>query len=204
MRNGVKLFHKKITAIVLAIVFPLTMVACAGKQVPLNTAADTIRRNTQDPYKHKYTVTFKSGERYSFDDKEISVKGDLIGLRFEDKDRYDYYRLDQLQQIRIKRKTHWLTGAGIGAGVGALGAGLGFALGAKCTGTSGNCEETALHAFGIAGFALLGAGVGFGIGAGIGAAVPKKKKVEMSVSPQVYHQDGYKVSGAGIGVSGSF
>ena len=136
--------------------------------------------------------------------KDIDVKGNHIGLRYDGDAEFKHYSLDQVQEIRIGTKRHWLAGAGIGAGVGGLAMGLGFGLGAKCSSTS-DSDCKGLHALGTVFVSIAGAVAGFGIGAGIGSAIPRKKdKSNIVVTPQVYTHGGMSVHGGGLGVSGSF
>ncbi|MFH1447168.1 MAG: hypothetical protein ABIG43_07170 [Chloroflexota bacterium] len=180
--------------------------ACAGVKAAPDTAVNAVRTNLQDKYKHKYTVTFANGDKYSFSDQEIDVQANSIGIRFDNEERYRYYSPDKFQQIKIRRKTHWLTGAGIGAGVGGVAGGVGMYFGGKCTGGSESDSDCdGLRTMGTVLMSIVGVAVGFGIGAGIGAAIPKSKnKVNVTASPTVYHDDKNHISGGGIGISGSF
>jgi hypothetical protein len=194
-------------ALTLAVAVTAMTSACAGTQIPLNSAADTIRVNKRDQYKRGYTVKFKEGETYSMSSEDITAKGDLIGIRYGDEGDYRYYSVDQIREITAKRKTYWAAGGGIGAGVGLAASLAGTMLGGKnCqdAGDPGDCE--AIHGIVSIGAAIFSVGAGFGIGAAIGSAIPRKKKraVTVNVSPKVYGTEKFKVNGGGIGVSGSF
>jgi len=200
---------KKLIATTLLIALTANFIACAGTQIPVNTAADAMKTYSQDKYQYSYIVSFKSGEKYYLDEEDIQVRNNLIGVRFDGDDDYRFYSLDRLQEIRAKKKRHTWMGAGIGAGAGAaLGIGLSLAVypptkDCDRAGDPGDCS-TFKVLFPLM-FGFLGAGAGLGIGAGIGYGIPKKKKqTTLSIAPNIYGDEKMNVTGGGIGVCGNF
>lgn len=200
----------RIVSIIVLISFSVMTVACAGVQVPIKTAGDLRNVKPDDRYMRSYRVTFATGEEYVLDDEDVIVQGNTLGLRLKDSEDFRYYSTDQIAEVQrhIKRRTG--TGALIGAGAGGAGGALiGMGLyppwrSCDNAGDPGDCKgfKTAFPLLG----GVIGAAVGAGIGAGIGAAMKRKKKrnVDVSVTPQLYGSKGVKITGGGLGVSGSF
>lgn len=184
-------------ALSLSVILIATTSACAGRQVAPGTS---LRHLTQeDPYAYSYEVTFVKGEKYKLSDDDIVVKDGLIGIRFHGENGYRFYPTERIREIRATKKTHRALGAGIGAAIGvAAGIGTALALPNNCKDDPNICSLSRLL---IA--VPIGAAVGTGAGMAIGSAVPKKKR-PINISPKIYGAEKMKVTGAGIGVSGSF
>lgn len=200
---------KRLLARILLIALTANFTACAGQQVPIHTAADTMRTNSQDEYRYSYAVTFKSGEKFYLDDEDVQVRNNLIGIRFEGREDYRFYSPNQFQEIRAKKKRYTWTGAGIGAGAGAaLGVGMSFIAypptkDCDRAGDPGDCRM--LKVVFPLGFGFLGAAAGFGIGAAIGYQIPKKKKQNTVVmTPNIYGNDEMNITGGGLAIGGKF
>ena len=196
---------KTVISLILVVSFSVMTIACSGVKVPVRTASDLRNVNPNDQYMRSYRVKFATGAEYVLDDEDIVVQGNTIGLRFNDDEDFRYYTANQIVEIQqnIKRRTG--TGALIGAGAGAAVGVLATIPFITCDGKGdpGDCttfKETFPIVFGIGG-ALLGAGIGALAG---GAYKRKKKKVDVTVSPQVYGSEGFKISGGGLGIRGSF
>jgi hypothetical protein len=195
----------KAITVSLVITISITLTACSGFRVPIHSADGLKEVKPRNNYQYSYAITMNGGQKYYLDDDDIEVKGNLIGIRFPGESDFRYYRPDEFQEIRIKQKNHWAAGLGIGIGAGAA---LGAVAGYLVTSPWDSCDDhddpgdcrTFRKAFPILGGIILG-GIGAGVGAGVGAGIPKKKKV--SVSPKVYLND-KRVTGAGLGISGSF
>jgi hypothetical protein len=190
---------KKIASITVAIAFLMSCVSCAaGKQMPVKSANDVERPVVED--KEKYVIRFKGGEKYKVRGEDLIVRGDQVGIRFDDEEDFRFYPRNQIEEVATKRKSRWLLGAAIGAPVGA-GLGVGMALTGKCSGDEGSSSDCdGMRNVAILLFGGLGAMAGFGIGAAIGAAIKKEKKV--IIAPQVNHHNGNTT--AGLGISGRF
>lgn len=192
--------------LIMAVVISLS--ACAGEKIPLHTAVDTLRSTTGGNLQHSYTVTFNDGNTYYLDDDDIDVRGDTIGIRFEGQEGYRYYRPDQFREIRYKTEKHTWLGGGIGAAAGAaLGVGIGLIIqppNKNCSnaGDPDDCET--FKTLVPLALSVLGTTVGFGTGAGIGSGIPKKKKININVSPKVYGIENQTVNGGGVSISGRF
>jgi hypothetical protein len=205
MKMDKKINFKRTTTLIMAGIISITLISCSGFRVPVHSADGLREVKPDNNYRYSYAVTMTGGQKYYLDDDDIEVKGNLIGIRFPGESDFRYYRPDEFQEIRIKQKNHWAAGLGIGIGAGAA---LGASLGYLVTGPWDSCDDhddpgdcrVFRKSFPILGGIILG-GIGGGIGAGVGAGIPKKKKV--SVSPKVYLNE-KKVTGAGLGISGSF
>lgn len=195
----------KVITVVLFVAISITLISCSGFRVPIHSANGLQQVKPDNNYQYTYIVTMTGGQKYYLDDDDIELRGNLIGIRFPGESDFRYYPPEEFQEIRIKRKNHWGVGLGIGIGAGAaLGAGVGYLVAnpwKNCDDADdpGDCRVFR-RTFPILGGIILG-GIGGGIGAGVGAGIPKKKKV--SVSPKVY-LDERRVTGAGLGISGSF
>lgn len=199
---------KKYISIILIISCSLMTVACAGVQVPVRAASDLRNVKPDNQYAYSYKITFVSGESHTVDDEDLNVANGTIGIRFSDDQNFRYYAPDQIQRIerKIKRRTGMGALIGLGAGA-AVGTTLGF-LGARggCENADdqGDCEVMGkiLGVIGGVGIAALGTIIGAVVGANI--EQKKKKKIDVTVSPQLYGDKGVKITGGGLGVSGSF
>ncbi len=96
--------------------FILTTAACTTcKKLPIQTAAD-YQAIQIDPEKD-YIIQFTDGQEWKIKGDHLIINNDLIGIRFEEKQDYQYYRLTQLKSMCARQ---FSTGLTIGVVAGAL------------------------------------------------------------------------------------
>lgn len=107
---------KKTVAAMTVSTFILTTAACTTcKKLPIQTAAD-YQAIQIDPEKD-YIIQFTDGQEWKIKGDHLIINNDLIGIRFEEKQDYQYYRLTQLKSMCARQ---FSTGLTIGVVAGAL------------------------------------------------------------------------------------
>lgn len=197
----------RIVSIIVLIAFSMMTVACAGKKAAV-IARDPSMPTVQLEENKKYLVRFTTGQTYKIKGSDIVVSGNQVGIRFESTGEMNFYPSEQIEEISTK--IGGMPAAAIGAiAGGAAGGGLGLLIGlaGKCTNGDGiddDCDGMRTVALTI--FTPIMAASGAGLGALIGFIVDRasRKKSPVNVSPQVYGNEGMKITGGGLGISGRF
>ena len=199
--------NMRIISIIVMVAFSAMTIACAGKRGVVLTHDQRVLE-VQVNEDAEYLVHFTTGQTYKVKGSDIVMRRDLVGIRFEEQGEVNFYKREQIKEIY--ERGGGMPAAGIGAiAGGATGAGLGLLIGlaGKCTNGDGiddDCDGMRLMALTIA-TPIMAAG-GAGLGALIGYIVDRasEKKSRVNVSPQVYGNEKMKITGGGLGVSGSF
>lgn len=196
----------RILSIIIVIAISVMTVACGKKAAVI--ARDPSTPTVQLQEDEKYLVQFTNGQTFKVKGSDIVMRGDRVGIRFEPEGEMNFYRREQIEEVSTK--VGGMSSAAIGAiAGGTAGAGLGLivSLAGKCSGDEGSSDDCdGMRTVGLTVATPIMAAGGAGLGALIGWIVDRatKKKSPVNVAPQVYGNEGMKVTGGGLGISGRF
>lgn len=196
----------RIISTIVVVAFSAMTVACAGKQGVVLTHDQHVQEVQVNP-DEKYVVHFTTGQTYKVKGSDIVMRRDLVGIRFEEQGDVNFYTREQIKEIREKGGGMSPVAIGAIAG-GAAGTGLGIigSLAGSCSGDEGgdDCDGLRMMALTIVTPILAVGGAGLGALIGLIVDLASRKKSRVNVSPQVYGNEKMKITGGGVGVSGSF
>ena len=120
----------RIVSLIVLVVFSTMTVACAGKQAIVLSHAEPVQ-TVQVEENKKYLVRFTTGQTYKVKGLDMVMRGDLVGIRFEEKGDLNFYSREQIEEI-----AEWgggmspvaigaIAGGATGAGLGIIGSAVG-------------------------------------------------------------------------------